>query len=70
MKFTLRHIANRHYAFFDPSDPWTRDHYHKLTLDKFTFEELGCPEFIDITIERRDDAPTQEEENDILGASA
>lgn len=69
MKFHLRHITNRHYGFFNPADPWSRDHYHKLTLDKATFEELGEPEYLEMTIERREHAPTDTDVDQILDDS-
>ena len=66
MKFTMYRIVNRHYGFFNPAAPWDRDHYHKLVLDKATFEELGEPEYLEMTLEVRDDIPTQEEANTLI----
>lgn len=61
VRVTMTKMEGRLYSSFDPEDPWTREHYHKLTLDLATFNDMGQPETITVTIEEGNQLNDEEE---------
>ena len=49
----LSHMSGQgpyHYANWNPDDPWLRENYVKVRLDRRTLDELGEPEHIEVVI--------------------
>lgn len=58
VELTFEHMSQGHYASWNPEDPWTREHYCVLQLDKMRMAELDSPAKVEVIIRVVDDAET------------
>jgi len=50
VEVVMSRMSERLFASWDPDDPWSREHYHKLYLDAHTDAMMGKPETITVRI--------------------